>query len=169
MTRTAFHTAAAIVVPWLVCATALVDTEARANTNEKFATVGPFEIIRIYEGQDFTRCAASLGQGSGMLRIAYNAERKYTVSVPGVKKSSDLMMYIEGPEDVDDISFKAQSDGNRTWGNLDKKQVKDFVRTKKQIRVFVNQDNSPDQKTFTWPIGNTSLAEVVSKVEQCMK
>lgn len=168
MNRT-FHQTVAIVASWLVCATALVGTEVRANTNEKFATVGPFEIIRIYEGQDFTRCAASLGQGSGMLRIAYNAERKYTVSVPGVKKSSNLMMYIEGPEDVDDISFKAQSDGNRTWGNLDKQQVKDFARTKKQIRVFVNQDNSPDQKTFTWAIGNTSLAEVVSKVEQCMK
>jgi hypothetical protein len=49
----------------------------------------------------------------------------------------------------------------RSWGNVDTKQFRNFLRIKEGIVVFV------DDVKFGYRIGNTSLAEVARKTEQC--
>lgn len=171
MTRTMNKTIARLT-PLLICAAAIIGTSARAaNVNEKFATVGPFEIIRIYEGggQDYTRCAASMGKGNGMLRIAHTHDGKTIISVPGVSKRADLMMYITPSGNDDDLSFAAQTDGNRSWADIDSHQLKTFLQIKKVIEVQLGQSDTPGMKKFSWDIGNTSLVGVLAKVKQCVK
>ncbi len=154
----------AILGPLLACAASLTGTESLANTNQKFGNVGPFEIIRIYEGNDYTRCAASMGKGNGMLRISYTYDGKTIVSVPGTKKSDTLIMYMDPPGDVGyDLSFPAKSDGSRSWADIDTQQLKTVLRIKKVISVQI------DGKKFAWNIGNTSLVDVLAKVKQCVK
>jgi hypothetical protein len=106
------------------------------------------------------RCVASLGSGQSVLRLSISYDKKYMISTPGVGKNSNLIMYIE-PVDGDDISFNAQSDGRRTWGSLDAQQFRNFLRIKNEISVQV------DGVKFNYLIGNTSLAEVARKTEQC--
>jgi hypothetical protein len=78
------------------------------------------------------------------------------------RRNAKLPMYVE-PPDGDDISFPAQSDGNRSWGSMDAGQFRNFLRIKNTIVVTV------DKVTFSYPIGSTSLAEVARRLEQCNK
>ena len=158
--------------PLLICAGTVMGTPATAaNVNEKFGVVGPFEIIRIYEGggQDYTRCAASMGKGNGMLRISYTHDGKTVISVPGVSRRANLMMYVTPSGNENDLSFAAETDSNRSWAEIDNNQLKIFLRIKKTIEVQVGQSGTPGAKTFSWNIGNTSLTDVLAKVKQCVK
>jgi hypothetical protein len=131
-----------------------------ARNEEKVGQVGPFTILRVYDGNDSLRCVAALGSGRSLFRFSVSYDKKYAISVPGVAKSNNLMMYIEAPES-DDISFPARSDGTRTFGDLDAKQFRNFLRNKKEIVVHV------ENTKYVFPIGNTSLAEVAKRTEQC--
>ena len=140
----------------------LCSSNSFARAEEKAGQVGPFTIFRVYDGNDSTRCVASIGSGQSVLRISISYDKKYAISVPGVRKNAKLMMYIE-PPDGDDISFAATSDGNRSWGDIDAKQFRSFLRIKNEISVQI------DGVKFNYLIGNTSLAEVARKTEQCNK
>jgi hypothetical protein len=133
-----------------------------AASEEKVGQVGLFTILRIFEGNDSTRCIASIGSGQSVLRLSISYDKKYAISTPGVRKNSKLIMYID-PPDGDDISFAAQSDGKRSWGSMDAGQFRNFLRIKNEISVQV------DGVKFNYPIGTTSLAEVAKKTEQCNK
>lgn len=131
-----------------------------ARAEEKFGQVGPFTILKVYDGNDSTRCVASIRSGKSVLRISMSYDKKYSISVPGVLKNAKLIMYIDQP-DGDDISFAAQSDGTRSWGDLDANQFRNFLRIKNEISVQI------DGVKFKYPIGKTALADVAKKAEQC--
>ena len=122
--------------------------------------MGPFTILRVYDGNDSTRCVATIGSGPSVFRLSISYDKKYAISVPGVRKNSKLIMYID-PPDGDDISFAAQSNGSRSWGDMDAKQFRNFLRIKNEISVQV------DGVKFNYLIGTTSLAEVARRTEQC--
>jgi hypothetical protein len=138
----------------------LFSSNSFAQSEERVDQVGPFTIFRVFDGNDSTRCVASIRNGQSVFRFSISYDKKYSMSAPGVRKNSNLIMYVE-PPDGDDISFTAQSDGNRSWGSLDAKQFRNFLRIKNNIVVYV------DNVKFNYPIGNTSLAEVARKTEQC--
>jgi hypothetical protein len=141
---------------------AIFNSVSYARGEDKVGQVGPFTILRVYDGNDTTRCVAALGSGTSLFRFSISYDKKYAISVPGVAKSNKLIMYIE-PPDGDDISFPARSDGDRTFGDVDAKQFRNFLRIKNQIVVMV------ENKRFAFPIGNTALPEVARKTEECNK
>lgn len=140
----------------------LCSSTSFARSEERAGQVGPFTILRVYDGNNSTRCVASIGSGQSVMRISISYDKKYAISVPGVRKNAKLIMYIE-PPDGDDISFAATSDGNRSWGDIDAKQFRNFLRIKNEISVQI------DGVKFNYLIGSTSLAEVARKTEQCNK
>jgi hypothetical protein len=131
-----------------------------AYSEERVGQVGPFTILRVYEGNDSTRCTAHIGSGQSFFRMSISYDKKYSISTPAVRKNSNLIMYVD-PPDGNDISFAAQSDGRRTWGFMDAQQFRNFLRIKNEISVQV------DGVKFNYLLGNTSLAEVARKTEQC--
>jgi hypothetical protein len=145
---------------WIPLALAMLCSSNSFARDEKVGQVGPFSILRVYDGNDSTRCIFSIGSGQSVLRVSISYDKKYLISVPGVRKASNLIMYID-PPDGDDISFGAQSDGMRSWGGMSASQFRNFLRIKNEISVEV------DGVRFNYLIGNTSLAEVARKTEQC--
>ncbi len=128
--------------------------------DERVGQYGPFSILRVYDGNDTTRCVAATGSGQSTMRVSVSYDKKYAISVPGVRRNNKLLMYVE-PPDGDDISFPALSDGNRSWGSLDAAQFRNFLRIKNNIVITV------DGVTFSYPIGSTSLSELNKRLEQC--
>jgi hypothetical protein len=141
-------------------AVALLGSTSSFAREERVGQYGSFTILRVYDGNDSTRCVAATGSGQSTMRVSVSYDKQYAISVPGVRRNNKLLMYVE-PPDGDDISFAAQSDGNRSWGSLNAAQFRNFLRIKDAIVVSV------DGVTFSYPIGSTSLPELNRRLEQC--
>lgn len=55
---------------------------AQSYREEPVSRIGSGTILRIIDNNQFNRCAASFGPNASMLRIAFNKDRLYQISVP---------------------------------------------------------------------------------------
>jgi hypothetical protein len=143
-----------------------LSTASYAITTEKFSTVGSFDVVRAYDGNDYTRCYATLGSGRTMVRFGYSiVTKQFAITVPGNRKFKGVTMYVE-PLDGDDLTFPAESDGTRTWafmGVRGAQQLERFLRVRDKITVHI------DNASYNFPIGKTSMTEVANQLQQCVK
>jgi len=128
--------------------------------SQKVAQSGPFAIDKISEKGRFDRCAATLQPGPNMLRIAWNKDHVYTISVPASKLITGRlkMTFKSGARD---LSYNALTDGSRTWATIDTPGIEAIMSTKGTIRININQT------PYSWPIGRTNMEDVLSAVEDC--
>lgn len=122
---------------------------------------GPFVIHQIAEGGKFNRCAATLMGKPGMLRLSWNVNHAYSISVPPPKvMSSPLILSIGTPSGV--LSNDAVTNGQRAWSGLDQLTVDALMKVKGSIVVDLGRNH------FVWPIGRTDMTDVFVKMEDCV-
>jgi len=128
--------------------------------SQKVGQSGPFAIDKVMEKGKFDRCAATLQPGPNMLRIAWNKDHVYTVSVPGAKGMTGKlrMVFKNGARE---FSYNAATDGARTWAVIDNPGIEAIMATKGTIRISINE------AVYSWPIGRTNMEDVLTAVEDC--
>ena len=144
----------------LSCSAAIGYSQAK---DVKVGQVGPFTIHSISEKGKFNRCAATMDPGPKMLRIAWNREHIYTVSVPTAPKDPKkpyTMTINFGKNGF--YKAEAKADGNRSWVAVDIKSVEQLMKVRNQFVV----DLGPAH--YVWNIGNVPMEDVLAKVEDCV-
>ena len=140
---------------------AFVATPAMAQ-DSKVGEVGPFIIHKISDKGVFNRCAATLQPGKSMLRIAWNKDHDYFISVPTPPGSRAPVMLSLNLGRAGARTLEARITGERTSAKLDNGAVDALMKIKRRIAVDVGPAH------FVWPIGNVSMETVFQKVEDCV-
>lgn len=133
-----------------------------ASRSQTIRRIGPFTIDKVWEGNRFDRCAATLKGAAGELRIAQNTNQVFAVSVPGVAKTDPFLMTLDlGPQGM--MTFDANGNKIRAWARIDTEALAAILELRNVIKVEVGN------KRFSWNIGNTSMNDVMIAVESCVE
>ena len=129
----------------------------------KVGQVGPFIIERINEAGKFERCAASLQPGANMLRISWDKNRVYSISVPPVSVPRGPLILTIETDKAGNWSQEALTNGQRAWAVLPNPTVEKLMSVRQKIVVRIGD------KRFEWAIGNTSMEDVFVAIEACLR
>ena len=140
---------------------ALVTATAMAQ-EVKIGQVGVFAVHKISAGGKFSRCALTLEPGPSMLRISWNKDHEYSISVPPPPKSPGRLMMQISMGKAGSYSFDAKTDGKRAWATIDAGSIDPFMDLKKQIVIDVGGAH------YVWQIGATKLEDAFVKLEDCV-
>ena len=128
----------------------------------KVGQAGPFIIDRIDENGAFDRCAATLQPGPNMLRISWNKDRVYSMSVPpGPVAKGPLILTIDMGK-AGSWSEPAVTNGERAWATLSLATVEKLMAVGNKIVVSLGS------KRYEWTIGKTPMTDVFVAMENCV-
>ncbi len=124
--------------------------------------VGPFNIDAISVNGKLDRCAATLQPGPNMLRIALvRSNNVFSISVPPAPSTGGpLVMHLDLGA-AGSMSFPATMNSERAWAAVNSDAITKMQAVRKNIVITLGS------KRFSWPIGNASMAQVISAVESC--
>jgi len=152
----------AVLVAGVIAATSLGTAQAQ-NRNEAAGRVGNGEVIRIFEKGSFSRCSAVFYDGErAMLRIAFNADRAYGLSIPEIQVQPRLPLTISVSSPGSGV-YTADADGNqggRAWRPLDTQTVARMMGFRGPLIVHAGH------KRFQWNLG-ASMENVFVAIESC--
>lgn len=123
--------------------------------------VGPFTIDYITEGGRFDRCAATHSPGPNMLRIAYNKNLEYAISVPGMPANAQHMMIAIG-DTGELLNVNNDNRAKRAWAIVSAEIIASMMESVKGEIVI-----DLDEEQYVWPIGRTNLEDVFVALETC--
>lgn len=126
--------------------------------------VGPFVIHQISENGVFNRCAATLtgDAANGMLRVAYQRDGKYTISVPGVPRADAKVMHFQfGPQQVFQARAATDPKFERAWVEASAQMIGALRQVKRAIAIDY------DEAMYRWDIRGADMADVVDAVVAC--
>ena len=123
----------------------------------KIEQVGVFSLHKTWTNGKFFRCALTLEPGPSMLRIFWNKDHVYSISVPPAPKGPGALMMRIPMGKAGSYSFDAKTDGKRGWANIDAESIGKFMDLKKQIVIDIGGAH------YDWRIGATKLEDCVHK------
>ena len=126
------------------------------------SNAGPFAIDYITEGGRFDRCAATLSPGANMLRIAYNKDLKYSISVPSVPAPTPIKtISLHLGREMQTVAATTDPRRIRAWGTFSPDAITALMDVKGTIAIDLGA------KQYRWPIGRTNLENVMITLEDC--
>lgn len=143
-------------------AVALAGPAAAQYREEPAGRVGSGTVVRIFEANRFNRCAGTFFDGSRkMLRIAFTAGRRYSLSIPPVTPApgGPLTIAVSAPGSGTHAS-NAVTDGQRSWTELPMPTVEAMMRFRGPLIVQAGTSR------FQWNLG-ASVEDVLIAIENC--
>lgn len=123
--------------------------------------VGNFTILKINDRAQFQRCAASLTTRQGMLRIAWDKNRQYSLSIPDrpVRRGWEWI-YFQLDGGIRYAVQRHNSNGRRASGILKPAHVDMFLDARRDVKITYGNT------VFVWPLRN--IVTVFSAMEDCV-
>lgn len=144
-----------------VAASAWVQPATARSVEKAVGHAGPFTIHSISEAGRFDRCAADLVGASGTVRLSWDRNHDYSISVPA-PKTGGTGTELRLATDRGVVSHEAIVEGGRARAKLDNAGVEALIDT----RVWIVVDFGGDH--HVWPIGTTRMGDVFVEMENCV-
>ena len=130
---------------------------------ETAGRVGSGVIIRIFDGARFDRCSAEFFDSNrNALRIAFNTQRQYALSIPQivVQPGQRLTIAVSSTGSATYTAGAAGNQGGRAWRMLDQQVVERMMDFRGPLLVQAAATR------YHWNLG-TSVENMLVAIENC--